>query len=63
MSQTSGAVVQTSYAENSAFKPVSLVLGILIGLGVDLIGQCNIMHTGNYRGISECRSKYQRPGD
>lgn len=34
MSQTTGAVEQAPYAEASAFKPVSLVLGILIGLGV-----------------------------
>ena len=30
---------------------------------VDSTGQCNIMHTGNDRGISECRSRFQRPED
>lgn len=34
MSQTTVAVEQTPYAEASAFKPISLVMGIVIGLGV-----------------------------
>lgn len=34
MSHTTGAVEQASYSEASAFKPISLVMGIVIGLGV-----------------------------
>ena len=34
---------------------------ILKKAAVDSTGQCNIMRTGNYRGLSKCHSKYQRP--